>query len=226
MHIIDIGRRRKSLCAVKFDRPPEEIETGDELRRDKRFDDSGRLLLDFEVCMEAGLKNGMELDDDELLEIIERSDYSRAKSYGMWKLSFKGYSRYEMIKTLRPEYGPAAAEAAADRLCELGLINDEAYAARLAEKYINIKKCAPRDAVYKITAKGIDRAVAQAAVEELEPDVDAQLCELIESKYISSLSDEKGVRRTVAALARKGYAYGDIKAAVEKYRSNDDYYDD
>lgn len=225
MRLLDLRKRRKSLFALKFDLPAEEIEVGDAQKRERRFDEYGFLLLDLQTCLDAGLSEGQELGADDLLELIEQSDCNRAKSYALYKLGFRSYSTGEMLQTLRPEYGQLAAEKAICRLIELGILNDEAYAADLANKYINIKKCAPRDAVYKMVAKGIDRPIAQAAVDAIEPDIDAQLCELIEQKYLRQLDDEKGLRRTIAALARKGYAYGDIRTALAKF-TNGDYYDE
>lgn len=223
MRIVKIGRRRKSLCALKLDVSPDMLNVGDEIKRDRRFDESGYLLLDLQTITDAGIDENTVLSEEELLQLIGLSDYNRARSSALWRLSFRSFSQYEMVQKLSLDYGRSAAERAADRMVELGYINDETYAAHLADKYINIKKYAPRDAVYRITAKGIDRELAQAAVDETEPDISAQISELIEKKYAAYLGDEKGVRRTVSALARKGYAYGDIRSALDKYIDENDY---
>lgn len=225
MRLTDLRKRRKSLFALRFDLPADELEVGSAIKRERRFDEYGFLLLDMQTCLDAGLSEGMQLDSDTLAELIEQSDYNRAKSYALYKLGFRSYSTGELLQKLAPEYGRLAAEQAICRLVELNLLNDEAYAANLADKYINTKKCAPRDAVYKMVAKGIDRSIAQAAVDAIEPDIDAQLCELIEQKYLRQLADEKGLRRTIAALARRGYSYSDIRAALAKFRDNDDFDD-
>ena len=58
---------------------------------------------------------------------------------------------------------------------ELGLINDEAYAARLAEQLLFVKKVSARDAIYQMTARGLPRETVEQAVETLSPDPAEQL---------------------------------------------------
>ena len=150
-----------------------------------------------------------------------RSDFARAKSRALWLLSGRDYAAAELSQKLAPDFGRAAACAAARRMEELGLINDEAYAARLAEQLLFVKKVSARDAIYQMTARGLPRETVEQAVETLSPDPAEQLRELIEQKYRRSLSDEKGVRRVTAALARRGFAYGDIRAALRPYLSEE-----
>ena len=44
-----------------------------------------------------------------------------------------------------------------------------------------------------------------------------QLRELLARKYARNLQDEKGRRRTVAALQRLGYRWEDIRRALEEF---------
>ena len=47
---------------------------------------------------------------------------------------------------------------------------------------------------------------------------DISITELLEGKFSRDLSDEKGIRRTVATLQRYGYEMGDIMGALREYR--------
>ena len=103
---------------------------------------------------------------------------------------------------------------------ELGLVNDENYARRLAHDLIYLKKLSVRGAKYKLMEKGIDRELCEEILEEFDVDPVEQLVELIERKYADKLDDEKGRRRTVAALQRLGYSWGDIKSALAEFEED------
>lgn len=223
MRVISLSKRKKQLAALQLDLPEDEIFTGNDIRRDKRFDSDGCLLLDMQTCIDEGLRDGTEISDSQLEKIIALSDFNRAKSKALWLLGTRSYGFSEMVSKLKLDFGPAAAREATERMADLGLIDDSVYAAELARKLIEVKKVSARDAVYKITAKGIDRETAARAVDALAPDAAEQIAELLETKFSRSLSDEKGVRRTVAALARRGFSYSDIRLAMKKYTSNDCY---
>ena len=100
---------------------------------------------------------------------------------------------------------------------ELGLVNDESYARRLAHDLLYIKRMSVRGAMYKLIEKGIDKETAQSVLDEFEIDPVEQLTELIGRKYADKLEDEKDRRRTVAALQRLGYSWPDIKAALMEF---------
>ncbi len=222
MRITSLSVRRKRLIAIGFDLPPEELPVGEDLPPARRFDPNGLLLLDRSTVEEAGLAPGASLSEEALLDLIERSDFSRAKSRALWLLGGRDYAADELCRKLAPDFGKKAACAAAKRMEELDLIHDEVYAARLAEQLLFVKKVSARDAIYQMTARGLLRETAEAAVEALAPDPAEQLRALIEQKYSRSLSDEKGVRRVTAALARRGFSYSDIRSALRPYLSGEE----
>ena len=56
-------------------------------------------------------------------------------------------------------------------------------------------------------------------LEELAPDPEEKLREIVERKYRNQLGDEKGYRRTVAALQRLGYGWEDIKTVLAEFQA-------
>ncbi len=52
---------------------------------------------------------------------------------------------------------------------------------------------------------------------EAEPDPREALRELVERKYARYLGDEKGRRRTAAALQRMGYRWDDIRCVLNEF---------
>lgn len=175
------------------------------------------MKLDTQVLEENCIKVGTRLDDDELHELIKKSDYKRAKEKALWLLSGKDYSSGQLAQKLRKESSDETIGEVVGRMEELGLVNDESYARRLAHDLIYIKKMSVRGAMYKLMEKGIDRELAEEILEEFEVDPVEQITELIEKKYADKLDDEKSRRRTVAALQRLGYSWSDIKEALSAF---------
>ena len=60
--------------------------------------------------------------------------------------------------------GEEAASAAAKRMVELCLIDDEGFADRYAEIMLNVKGWSPSRAIRELVLKGIDRDYAEQAV--------------------------------------------------------------
>ena len=173
--------------------------------------------LDSETLLQSGLRIGMELDDEELYRLIQRSDAHRAQEKALYLLEHRSHSKKELADKISRTAGREAAERAAERMEELGLVNDAQYARNLAEELLQRKRFAARRAEYELLQKGIDRALAQKIVEELAPEPEESLRFLLERKYQRSLSDEKGRRRVFAALQRLGYSGEDIRTALRDY---------
>ncbi len=172
------------------------------------------------LCTHTLLENritpGVELDDEQLHELVKLSDLHRAKEKALWLISYRDHSSKELYDKLCRDFCEEAASAALARMQELGLINDDAFGERYA-KELHSKHQSPSTIRYKLIQKGIDKETADSIVEELEIYPVSEIEALIEKKYASKLSDEKGLRRTVAALQRAGYHYGDIKTVIARF---------
>ena len=178
------------------------------------------MKLDTATLAENGITVGYTLDDDELKELIEKSDYRRAKEKALYLISGRDYSKKQLMDKIKKDSSEETAEEVCERIEELGLVNDENYARRLAHDLIYLKKLSVRGAKYKLMEKGIDRELCDEILEEFEVDPVEQLTELIERKYADKLDDEKGRRRTIAALQRLGYSWSDIKSALAEYEND------
>lgn len=175
------------------------------------------LKIDTETIISSPYSVGSEIDDEQLKELIDRAEEKRAKEKALWLLSTRDHSKRELETKIRKTNSAESAQKAVERMEELGLVDDEKFARRYAEELINIKHLSVRGAKYKLTEKGIDKSLADEILEELAPDPREHIEILIEKKYRKNLSDEKGRRKTVAALQRMGYSWGDIKAVMSNY---------
>lgn len=225
--VTDINKRRRSLMAVTLFPgidflPEEEKQKSPYSKKMLHTDESGNLLLDAEFLQNSGIAAGKMYDEETLLRFIEESDYKRASSRALWFLTRRDFCRAELYKKLALVFSEEVSQRVAEHMRDIGLVNDEEYARRLAIKLLHEKKISAKQAVYQISQKGIDKDIALSAVEEDAPNARLQIRELIEKKYRNSLSDDKGIKRVVSALARRGFSYGDIRSAMERFTSLDD----
>ncbi len=130
-------------------------------------------------------------------------------------LEKRDYSRGEMIDRLikKGEMRPDA-EAVADRLAELCLINDENYAALVVRHYAAKGFGAARikEELYR---RFVPRELWDEALAGM-PDTEDSLDALLRSKLKSPDPDRAELRKATDALRRRGFTWDEIREAVER----------
>lgn len=180
-------------------------------------------LLDSKTVAENGLYVGQQLTAEELQKLKDLSDYTRALSRAVWYIERGALSEKALRdKLIRAGFLPAVCEKCTARLCELGLIDDEALAERLAEQ-LTAANISQRAALSRMVAKGIPRDVAAAALENTECDAERQIRAVIDKKYKTRLGSPEQVRKVFAALLRLGFSYGDVRAVLKSYTEELEY---
>lgn len=194
-----------------------------EIKRDKnhraKITCSGGTVfyLDLDYLKQVPLHENDLLTAGQIKEHIEASEYIRAKSRAMWFLDRADHSEKALYdKLIRGGIAPAACAKAVARLKELGLLDDERYAARAAERMrdINVSR---REAYAKMIQKGIPRDIVNEALDNTEFDEAAQIRALIDKKYRLKIETEGGTQKVYAALIRKGFSYGAVRDVLKAY---------
>lgn len=198
MKITGIKRLKKSLCALYLD-------------------GEYAVEIDRETLIESRFSENSEITDEELFSLLEESKYNRAKSKAIWLISQRDYSKKTLFYKLLRDHEEEPVKRAVERMEELGLLDDEEYARKYAKDLIEIKHLGLKGAKYKLMEKGIDKELAEQVLSEIETDPKEHIRLLIERKYEKDLHDEKGTRRAVSALMRKGYSWDDIKSVLEEF---------
>lgn len=178
--------------------------------------------VDTETLIKSGYRAGQELTDEELYELLQRSEQRQANERALYLLEHRSHAKGELMEKLRRTVSPEAAEAAADRMEELGLIDDEDYARRYAGELFRRKGYSQRRVILELTRKGIDKDLAEELAEEMSPDPEEKILAVLEKKYPNCLEDEKTKRRAVAALQRLGYGWEEIKDAMAAFGEQQD----
>ncbi len=173
--------------------------------------------LDLDYFKETSLHENDAITAEQVREHIKESEYIRAKSRAMWFLDRADHSEKALYdKLIRGGIAPEACARAVARLKELGLLDDERYAARAAERMrdTNVSR---REAYAKMMQKGIPRDIAQEALSNTEFDEAAQIRALIDKKYRLKMESEDGIQKVYAALVRKGFSYSAVRDALKIY---------
>lgn len=178
------------------------------------LDGEPAVKLDEETA--ASLRPGQQLSDEELHELIARSDAVRAKEKALYLLEHRPHSKRELEDKLARTVGREAAGQAAGRMEELGLIDDADYARRLAEELARKGFAAPRIR-QELLRRGIGRELAAQEAERAAAVPEDALHSLIERRFARQLGEEKGRRRAVAALQRMGYRWEEIRSALRAF---------
>ncbi len=165
-----------------------------------------------EVYALSPLEKGMEVEPEDLEAYFAQSREKDAKERALNLLSYRDRTAKQLFDRLKEKTDEASAAQAVERMEELGLVDDVRYAGRLSRDLWNLKHYGPQRIRQELLQKGIDRQVAQEAVQELMEGVDLQqeLQELVLRRYLPLLHNEKDVKRLINRLLRMGYRYEDI----------------
>lgn len=181
------------------------------------LDGEAAVKLDAQVFLQSGLKPGDQVSDQELFELIQASDARRAQEKALYLLEYRNYSKRELTeKIARTAASREAAQAAAGRMEELGLIDDRRFGEDYAKELFSRKGYGARRAAQELRRKGLDQELVQELVEKYgSPEQSEEnIRRVLEKKYPGWREDEKVRRRAFAALQRLGYSYQEVREAM------------
>ena len=165
----------------------------------------------------AGFSENQEISDDELASLKEEAGFRSAYEKGIQYLSMRSYSEKELYNKLKLKFGAESAQRAIDKLLYRGYIDDEAYAISFARHLFEVKKYDVRRISYELRQKGVSPEFVDNALKTLDNEPIQRIIDIIGSKYINSISDEKSRKRIVNRFVRMGYSFHDIKSAFRAF---------
>ena len=175
------------------------------------LEDGACLRITEQELLDFGLRAGDKLNDKTLQKLKEAAGVSNVKATAADLVGKRAMSRRDLERKLR-DRGASEAEAryAAEWLEAIGAINDADYAA------VRARHCAdlgygPQRVREKLYEKGVPRELWDDALDTL-PDPAGQIDRFLVSKLRGRVPDEKEKKRLCDALARRGFAWPDIRA--------------
>lgn len=194
-----------------------------------------------------GLYAGKELSDGEGEALVAAEARSRLMEKAVGLLALRPMSRKELLDKLcappRPKKGKypydklddvpdpdvlqartealrEQAEAVADRLTELGLLNDEEYARTVVRHYAG-KGYGPRKIRDELYRRGVPREHWEDAMAVAETD-ERQIDKLARQKLRGVEPTRENLKKVSDYLARRGYGWEEISSALERIREEYD----
>lgn len=156
------------------------------------------------------------IGDEELAELEAAVNSRRAFNKAVDLLSRRDHSEGELVEKLKQrDIDESAALSAVEKLKDYGYLDDRRFAKGYAAELQRLKGFGKRRIIQELYRKKVSRDIIDEVLEEMEFS-DEELVEIIKRKYLRYLVDEKGVKKTVNALIRRGYSYGEIKSALER----------
>lgn len=207
------------------------------------LDDASLVRVGEGDVVSLGLYAGKELTDGEGEALAAAGERSRLMERAVGLLAQRPMSRRELLDKLsalpRPKRGkypydklddapdPAvleaqkealreAAQGVADRLTDLGLLNDEEYARTVARHYA-AKGYGPKKIRDELYRRGVPREYWEDALEEREPD-GSQVLELARRKLRDGEPTRENLKKVSDYLARRGFGWEEISAALDRIR--------
>lgn len=182
-------------------------------------DGSALRVTDAEMA-DFALYAGMELDGAALAELKRAASCAQARDKAMKLIAVRPMSRAELLRKLAGMGGGTtrAHEAAADRLEQLGLLNDAEYARMVVSHYT-----AKGYGYYKIreelSRRGISSPLRGEALDGL--DDPAEAIDRFLGGKLRPGADRQAVKKCADALARRGFPYGDIRDGLRRWTDGD-----
>ena len=210
------------------------------------MDDASIVRVSEGDVVSLGLYTGKELTDGEAETLTAAGERAKLMERAVGLLSLRPMSRKELLDKLcapprqkkekwpydklddapdpdvlqnRREALREQAAAVADRLSELGLLNDEEYARTVVRHYA-AKGDGPRKIRDELYRRGVPREYWEDAMEEREPDR-GQIDKLARQKLRGAEPTRENLKKVSDYLARRGYGWEEISSALERLREEE-----
>lgn len=147
-------------------------------------------------------------------------EYAQAKRIVLGKLAAAPRSRAQLAQALAAkDISAETADAVLDRMEDVGLVDDAAFAEMVVRSVQNNRGLAKRSVEEELRKRGVDDAIAADAVEHIDDERDRESARELVAKRMRSvagLEPDVQRRRLAGYLARRGYPAGIAFAVIEE----------
>ena len=192
------------------------------------WDDGASLKVRRKHFAQRPLSTGDTADPEDYESSIAAIQFADAYEAALTLLDYSAKSESKLVESLVSKgYVPSAAQAAAAKLREAGLIDDRALADRLARS-VSAGAVGIYAAKRKLRGKGISDEDAEAALEVLDDDQQLAAAVKTGEKFLRKYEElplPERKRKLSQALARRGFSWDTVSSAMEKLIGGADDYD-
>lgn len=148
--------------------------------------------------------------------------FGEAKNKALNLLSRRRHTKKELAdKLLNAGFGEADVQAVCDWAVEYGFLNDEEFARSFVADCIQFKKYGKKRIRQALLFKGIDAYILDDVFAEFDFHEAETLLEQLPKKLAGNFA-RKNVDKVIRHFAAKGYAYEEIKHAINQ--AKDEYF--
>lgn len=176
--------------------------------------------IDLETVMSEHLKVGIDISCERLNEINNAVLTRKARERALYLLSYRDHSRKQLFDKLKRTSSDEIADVICDKMEEIGLLDDEVYANKLAHHLFGVKKQSEIKVRFELKKAGISDYLIEDALSNNAPDATHTILAIIAKKYKNKLDNSDNIKKTIASLMRQGFCYDDVKSAVNRYISD------
>ena len=192
------------------------------------FDDAAPLKVRLKHFKALPLAAGDEVDAEEYAARVAEAQRADVYEAALSSLDLCARTRQELRRSLLARgFVSGAVEATLDRLADSGLVDDRRY----AERAVEVSAARPVG-VYavrrKLRAKGVAEEDAEAALGALDDEQQAQAAQAAARSLLrkyASLPAREGRAKLSQALARRGFSWEAVRAAVDAVWEADEWDD-
>lgn len=175
------------------------------------------LILSPRVASEANLSVGQTLSEEELRKLKFREFSHRALEKALHLLSYRPRSEGEVRSRLRRQgFGEEVIEHVVERLRELGLLDDLAFALVFKESREAFRPRSKRLLERELRKKEVSPEVIAEAVADVDDESEAYRAGLKISRRLAGEEFPEFRRKLAAYLSRRGFDWEVIKAVTER----------
>jgi regulatory protein len=168
------------------------------------------------ALLDSKLTPGQELTAGQVREYKQLSSNDKLYNLVLRYVAIRPRSRWEIEFYLgRKKASPALSELILNKLSISGLIDDKKFAEAFVNDRRLLRPTSRRKMIMELRKKHVADEVIQAAVGNEQPDEQTALQAIIESKRRQSRYRDD--LKLMQYLARQGFSYGDIKAALQNH---------
>ncbi|MCI2057329.1 MAG: recombination regulator RecX [Oscillibacter sp.] len=180
------------------------------------LEDGSLLRVTEQELLSFGLRAGDELDEATISALKESASDSGAKAQAAALIGRRAMSRADLMKKLQDK---GATETESRYACEwleaIGALNDADFAALLV-RHCASRGYGPARCRQELVRHGIDRTLWDEAM-DASPDAQELISRYLFDRFRGQFPDEKEIKRASDALLRRGFQWGDVKAALRQY---------
>jgi regulatory protein len=178
---------------------------------------SGQYAFSLALGAAVGLHLGQFLTAEEIARLQTQDEYEKAKESALRFIGYRPRSIAEVRQNLRGKgVDDTIIEQVVNRLAELELLDDAAFARYWVEQRETFKPRSPLALRQELQQKGLDRQVIEEALAELDATAAARRAAEQQAGRWQHLDKESFYQKMGGFLQRRGFSYSIVREVTDE----------